>query len=278
MKADDALLPQPPGGTAPGAALSLAVHVGLIAALALSVNWRVRQTEVAAAELWASVPQVAAPRAVEPPPPPAPAPAPTPAPPPPPPAPSPAQQREAEIATERAEKKARQEKEEREAAERLKKQRAAEEERQRELAEKKAAEQKQREAAEARKAEAARAEKLRDEQMKRMLGSLGGTGAPNSQGTAERDAAPSQDYVNRLIAILRSNVVYADDGKGNPAVDIEVRATPGGTIISSRVVKKSGVPEWDEAALRAVEKTGTLPRQADGRVPTSLIITFRPKA
>lgn len=268
MKAD-ALLPQPPGGTAPGAALSVAVHVGLVAALALSVNWRMRETEVVAAELWSSVPQVAAPRAeapvptpappLPPPPPPAPAPAPVPAPPPPAPA-----QREADIATERAEKKAREDKE-REAAERLKKQREAEE-------------QKQRQQAEAKKAEAERAEKLREEQMKRMLGSLGSTGAPTSPGSAERDAAPSQDYVNRLIAILRQNVTFTDQLPGNPAVEIEVRAGSGGTIISRRVVKSSGVPEWDEAALRAIDKTGTLPRQADGRVPPQLVITFRPKA
>jgi hypothetical protein len=38
----DSLLPQRPGGMAPGAALSVAVHVGLIAALTLGVGWRTR--------------------------------------------------------------------------------------------------------------------------------------------------------------------------------------------------------------------------------------------
>jgi len=245
--------------------MALAVHVGLIAALALGVNWRMRATEVVSAELWSSLPQQAAPRAEAPPPPPAPEPKPAPPPPAPVPAPPPPQ-REAQIATERAEKTAREEKEAREAeqkAEKLKKQREAE--------------QKQKEA-DAKKAEEQRLARLREEQMQRMLGSLQGQGSPQSTGSAERDSAPSQDYVNRLIAILRGNVTFPAELQGNPAVDIEVRAAPGGTIIGRRIIKPSGVPAWDDAALNAIDKTGKLPPQADGRVPTALIITFRPKS
>jgi colicin import membrane protein len=257
----DSLLPQPPGGMAPGAALALVVHVGLIAALSLSVDWRMRAPEIVSAELWASLPQFAAPKAEEVPA--APAPAPPPAAPAPAPQATPAPAREAQIATERAEKKAREEREATERAERTKKQRELEE-------------QKKREAAEAKKAEDERVARLRDEQMKRMLGSLQGSGSPQASGSAEQDAAPSQDYVNRLIAKLRSNVRFKYEGSGNPAVEIEVHAAAGGTITSRRIVKASGVPEWDEAALRAIDRTGSLPRQADGRVPPSLIVTFRP--
>lgn len=293
----DPLLPRPPGGLAPGAALALAVHVGLIAALTFSVDWRVKPVAVASAELWAAVPQQAAPPAAAPEPP-APVPEPQTPPPPPPPAPRPAPppppppSRDAQIATERAEQRAR-EQQQREAAERERAQRA-ERERERERAEQAAKaraeraeraerERRERQAAEearrARAAEEARIARLREEQLKRMQGALGasGAGAPGSTGSAERDAAPSQDYVNRLIARLRQNVVWADTSSANPAVEIEVRAAPGGTIIGRRIVKPSGVPEWDEAALRAVDRTGTLPRQADGRVPPVLIVVFRPK-
>ena len=59
-----------------GAALALLAHVGLIAALALGLNWRLpKSPAVVSAELWAAVPQVAAAAA-----PPAPTPAPVPAP------------------------------------------------------------------------------------------------------------------------------------------------------------------------------------------------------
>ncbi len=62
----DALHPRSPGGMAPGAALAALVHVGLITALSFGVNWRLPPPEVVSAELWAAVPQIAAPKAVEP--------------------------------------------------------------------------------------------------------------------------------------------------------------------------------------------------------------------
>jgi colicin import membrane protein len=42
-------------------------------------------------------------------------------------------------------------------------------------------------------------------------------------------------------------------------------------------VSSSGHREWDEAVLRAIDRTGTLPRDADGRVPPVIEITFRPR-
>ena len=96
----DLLLPQPPGAHPPGALLALLAHAGLLLALTSAVDWRTRTPEVLSAELWASVPQVAAP----PPPAPAPVAAPTPAP-----TPAPAPQAEvprpdADIAIERTRK------------------------------------------------------------------------------------------------------------------------------------------------------------------------------
>ena len=52
---------------------------------------------------------------------------------------------------------------------------------------------------------------------------------------------------------------------------------PDGTIIGRRIVQSSGNRAWDEAVLRALDKTETLPRDTDGRVPPALIIEFRPK-
>lgn len=268
MAGDTALLPQPPGGLAPGAALALVVHVGLIAALTLGVNWRMKQADVVSAELWAALPQVAAPKVEQPAPEPAP---PPPKPEPPPKAATPPAVNEAQIAIER-ERKAREEREkEREKAEAEKKKREAEADRKRELEEKKKREQ----AEKAEKADQERREKLREEQLKRMQGTLSGSGAPTSTGSAAVDAAPSAGYAGRLIAHIRPNIVFADTLPGNPAADVEVRAAPGGTVISRRLVKSSGFKDWDEAVLRAIDRSGTLPRDTDGRVPSTIIITFR---
>jgi colicin import membrane protein len=299
--AHDTLLPRPPGGLAPGALLALLVHGALIAALTLSVQWRSQPADVVSAELWAAVPQNAAPRAEAPAPTPQP---PTPAPPPPPPpAPAPAKvappPADAQIATE----KARREKEQREQAARERDQRlkaereeAARDKAAREKAERDRAEREkdEREAADKlKRAEAAkkreaeqRAEKRAEEErlaaqreanLKRLLGQAGATGGPSATGTDLRNAAPSASYVGRLVAVIKPNIVFADTVPGNPAAEVEVSATASGSIIARRLRKSSGHKEWDEAVLRAIDRTGTLPRDVDGRVPTNIVISFRPQ-
>src|SRR4249920_1993083 len=76
----DNLMPQRTGGMGRGTAMALLVHVGLLIALAFGVSWRSQTPAGVSAELWAAVPQISAPRAVEPKPVPVPTPAPAPAP------------------------------------------------------------------------------------------------------------------------------------------------------------------------------------------------------
>jgi colicin import membrane protein len=83
--------------------------------------------------------------------------------------------------------------------------------------------------------------------------------------------------VARLVARIKQNVVFSDTLAGNPVAEVEVRAAANGTIIARRLVKSSGSPEWDDAVLRAIDRTGTLPRDTDGRVPGTLIVSFRAK-
>jgi len=270
--AHDALLPSAPGGNGAGAALALVVHGALLLALTTSVDWRSKTPDAVSAELWASVPQVAAPAPVEP----APAPQPVPAlTPPPQAAPRPpepdiaferAERRKAEAARKRAEADA--------DAERLRlaaadKKRADDEAR------------KKREQADLREARAEdeRLARQREENLRRIMGQAGaaGTGPAHSTGTAAQDAAPSAAYVGKLAARIRRESVFTGSVPDNAAAEVEVRAAPGGTIISRRLVKSSGHKEWDEAVLRAIDKTGRLPPDTDGRVPTWLTIVFRPQ-
>jgi colicin import membrane protein len=79
------------------------------------------------------------------------------------------------------------------------------------------------------------------------------------------------------VQAIFPNIVFTDTLPGNPAAVVEVRAGPNGTVIGRRLVSSSGHREWDEAVLRAIDRTGTLPRDADGRVPPVIEITFRPR-
>ena len=71
--------------------------------------------------------------------------------------------------------------------------------------------------------------------------------------------------------------VFTEDIAGNAVAEVEVRTTPGGSITSQRLVKSSGNKAWDDAVIKAIIRTETLPLDTDGRVPTPLIIEFRPK-
>ncbi len=292
------LLPRPPGGMAPGAVLAVLAHAGLLAALAVGVDWRTQDPEVVAAELWASVPQLAAPRPVAPPPPaPAPAPVappvPTPAPAPPPAAtqaPDPQiaieqerrrQARAQELAQRQEAARLQKLKDEAAAQDKARQDRAARQKAEAEAAAKAQALEKARLAQEAREraAEDARLARQREENLARMMGQAGaavGTGAPTARGTAAQDAAPSATYAGRLVASIKPNIVFTDQLRGNPAAEVEVRAAPNGSVLARRLLKSSGHREWDEAVLRAIDRTGTLPRDTDGRVPSVITITFRP--
>lgn len=261
--------------------LAVLVHLLLIGALTWGINWKHSDPNLSfEAELWSSVPQEAAPKLVEAPPPPPPPP-PTPKPvvkaPPPPPTP------DVDIALEREKKrKLELKKKEAELAEAKK-----EQERLKELQAKKDKEQKAREELAKRKAEELKkaeaklaevaAEKRRQDNIKRALGLAGATGATDAKGSAQKANGPSAGYADKVAAKVFPNVVFTADIVGNPRAEVEVTTTPDGTIIGQRLVKSSGNAAWDEAVIKAIIRTGTMPRDVDGRVPTSITIGFRPQ-
>jgi colicin import membrane protein len=125
--------------------------------------------------------------------------------------------------------------------------------------------------------DASRLERQREENLRRMAGLAGATGSPSATGTAMQSSGPSSSYAGRVVARVRPNIVFTGDVPGNPLTEVEVRVAPDGTITSRRVTKSSGVKSWDEAVLRALDRTETLPRDVDGRVHSPLFMEFRPK-
>ena len=125
--------------------------------------------------------------------------------------------------------------------------------------------------------DAKKVEAQREANLKRMAGLAGATGSANSTGTALRSSGQSAGYAGRIRASIKPNIVFADDIAGNPTAEVEVRTDPDGSIVSRKVSKSSGVKSWDEAVLRAIDKTEKLPPDVDGRVPSILIISFKPR-
>jgi len=124
-------------------------------------------------------------------------------------------------------------------------------------------------------AAAAQSAAIREANLKRMLGQAGATGSATDTGSAARSSGPSASYAGRIMARIKPNILFGDTVDGNPMATVEVKLATDGTIVGKRLVKSSGVKSWDDAVMRAIERTEMLPRDTDGRVPPPFQIDFR---
>lgn len=99
------------------------------------------------------------------------------------------------------------------------------------------------------------------------VGSGVGTGGTDAPGFADK----VRKFIKPKITFNPANVV------GNPAVTIAVELAPDGRIINQQLVKSSGVSDWDNAVLRALELAGSIPKDDNGSVPRQIRLIFKPK-
>jgi colicin import membrane protein len=282
-------------------------------ALTAGIQWNQDNSLSVEAELWAAVPMAVAPKLVEaepPPPPPPPPPAPKEMVKPP---PEPTSNVDADIALAKRKKQLEEDKKKQETleAERLKKELLKKEEekkaklkekeqkelkdkalKEKELKEKEKKEKERKEKElkdkEAKKlqeqkdakpspADVKKLEAMRQENMKRIAGMAGATGDENATGTAQRSAGPSDSYGGRIRGRIKPNITFTEDIASNAPAEVEVRCAPDGTIVGKKLIKSSGNAAWDNAVLKAIDKTEILPRDIDGRIHSPLVISFRPK-
>lgn len=168
-------------------------------------------------------------------------------------------------------------------------------ERERRRAEQQAAESARREAQLRRQLEQAAADSRRQAEAKRLRALLaaeagrvaggggtaygrtgtGGSGrSAYSTGPGRADGA----YIRRVAAKIKSNTIYnVSSISGNPAVVYDVELFPDGSVRSVRKRSSSGVSGFDEAVRQAVYRSVPYPRDSSGRVPSSFVLTHRPK-
>jgi colicin import membrane protein len=257
----------PPSRPAPGwsvgkwiaAILAVAVHLAFVVFLIVSVNWQNHEAEPVSVELYAPPTEAApAPQPPKPEPePPKPAPEP-PKPPPEPPKPAPKAEppppTKAEIALKEKQEKERK----KEQADRERK------EKERVDAEKKKVEEKR--LAEVRERQAREADALKAQ-------------AQREQATVA-DAAKARanaDYIRRIQAKVKGNVVVPPEIAGNPEAIFDVVQLPTGEIIDAQLRKSSGNRAYDEAVQRAIIKASPLPRpDSPDLFQRNLTLKFRP--
>ena len=283
----------------PSILIALLVHAGLLGFLWVGIRWQNVEPTSVEAEVWDMKTEAAAP----PPPrpevvrPPEPVPVPKVAPPPPPPPPKVAEpvapkppdialEREKEkkklldkrlaeekVAKEKSRQVAAREAEEKELADRKEKELA--EKKEKELADKKAADKaKAEKTAKAAKdaADDKMAQKLREDEMKRISGNLGGSGS------AAKSTAPRIDtgYVAAVTSKIKRSTSYNGDTDvpGNPRATFKIEQLPTGEIISVRKTKSSGIAAFDDAVERGINNSSPLPKKKDGTVERSIEVSI----
>ena len=89
------------------------------------------------------------------------------------------------------------------------------------------------------------------------------------------------EYRDQISAKVRGNTRLPDNLKGNPQVRCLVKLLPTGEVLSVRVTQSSGNSAYDDAVVRAIEKSSPLPlpsdRDARAAFVPELSFVHRPK-
>ncbi|MBS1170313.1 MAG: tolA [Burkholderiaceae bacterium] len=294
-------IPKEPGGTS-SAVLAVVVHMLLLAFLWIGVSWQSQAPGGVEAEVWDVKYREAAPKEAEEPGPVSmqetPQPQPKPVEPvnktPPPPVTKAVEKAPAakpvvnrpDIALEQEKKR---QAEAKKKADEDKRKKEAEAKRQKDEADKRAKREKEKADAAAKKKQDEADRKLRDkmraEDMRRLTGTIGGAGrgGTGGKGTAARSTGDNRfeaSYGDKIRAKIKSNTRYSAPAgvSGNPAVEFDVELLPDGSLRRPpRKVKSSGLPGFDEAVLRGIEKSVPFPVDKSGRVPAEVRVKYNLK-
>lgn len=293
------LRPRTSDGWTSGVAMAFGVHLILVAALAFGVHWKMTNPEAVEAEVWSDIPRAAVPEAAEPPPPPPQVEQPVEKPPETPPEPVKAAEPETPppqpipdvVVSRTAPKKEPKKRKHREPVEVFETEPPKPVKQPEKLPPKKPVEPKpepkvvpkvepkpeakpvssKATSADSSAKAAAEREAIRKAKLQDMMSELGSLGTPS------RSAGPSAAYGGRIKARIKPNIVFMDNVSGNPLAMVEVRCGPDGRILSTKFIERSGLASWDDAVMRALERTEVLPADESGRVPPVMQLEFRPK-
>lgn len=101
--------------------------------------------------------------------------------------------------------------------------------------------------------------------------------AATDAATARARAKSEGDYVGKIRAKVKGNIILAVDVAGNPEAVFDVVQLPTGEVLSVRLSRSSGNRAYDEAVERAINKSSPLPKPDQADVfQRQLSLKFRP--
>ena len=118
----------------------------------------------------------------------------------------------------------------------------------------------------------------RDDQMRRLNAAATGSGG-NGDAAKSQGSRADASYIQKVGAKIKSNTIFngADGLNSNPAVEFSVDLLPDGSIRGLRKTRASGVPGFDEAVGRAIEKSAPFPPDKSGTAPSGFTVSHKPK-
>lgn len=127
------------------------------------------------------------------------------------------------------------------------------------------------------KEEQIKIDKLRADQMARITS---GNGPASATGEAARSTGPRGDpnYAQAIRAKIKSSLNFGGDAiNSNPKVVFKVDLLPSGEVLNVKLLKSSGIPAFDEAVEKAINKASPLPKKKDGSVDREIEVTYNLK-
>src|ERR1700674_2938345 len=100
--------------------------------------------------------------------------------------------------------------------------------------------------------------KARLKAMQAMAGNAYGTGGNERAATgtgAGSGGSASSSYADRVRRRVQPNIIFAGDAAPNISTGVAICCGPDGHVLNAWIVRPSGNPGWDDAAVRAVQKS-----------------------
>ena len=129
----------------------------------------------------------------------------------------------------------------------------------------------------------AKLDKERSARLAALQGQAGGGTSSSGNGLAKSGTgsgaggtATSSGYAEKVQRRVRPNITWGGETAGLETV-VSVHVSPAtGTLLSSSIQRSSGNEQWDQAALRAVQRSDPMPLDTNGQAPGTFTITLRP--
>jgi len=88
----------------------------------------------------------------------------------------------------------------------------------------------------------------------------------------------TRGYAELVSARVKSNLLADDNLPGDITAVVKVLLGPDGSVLRTTLQKSSGVKSYDDAVLKAIQRSDPLPLLRPGQLGTqTMVLTFRPK-